>query len=168
MPQPSYSENPGYYPNQPSGSQYSYFTEPSGLAQATVSSGFSPSNIEPSLQLGYSQPPEWAQSSGSQYQQVAESSTDSTQLPPITLPSRTIPCNCNTGQGHNLCGVLIWPRDPKPSDGKITKKSSKHKPPSERKRLETIADSFPDSDSVGIQVIFPAAVTDYRRITLIK
>ena len=51
-------------------------------------------------------------------------SARSSPLPPLFIPSPVL-CRCELGE--NLCGVIIFPPQPSPKDGKISSKKSKGK-----------------------------------------
>ncbi|PVH76934.1 hypothetical protein DL98DRAFT_639651 [Cadophora sp. DSE1049] len=50
--------------------------------------------------------------------------TQSSQLPPVFIPPPT-PCGCDSGE--HLCGVIIFPHQSSPKNGKISSKRSKGK-----------------------------------------
>jgi hypothetical protein len=72
--------------------------------------------------------------------QVATETTD--QLPPIPIHTTPKPpCDCGYDPRKKLCRVLVFPKNPKPTDGKITKKQQK-----------VNAASTSSSDQISIQV----------------
>ncbi|KAH7327525.1 hypothetical protein BKA65DRAFT_68563 [Rhexocercosporidium sp. MPI-PUGE-AT-0058] len=54
----------------------------------------------------------------------SEPTNQSPQLPPVLIPPSII-CGCESGD--HLCGVVIYPSQPSPRDGKISSKKSKGK-----------------------------------------
>jgi hypothetical protein len=61
-------------------------------------------------------------------------SSDTQLLPAWVPPPLNEPCGCASDK--NLCGVLIFPKEPKPSDGVVEESSS-------------------EPDDISIQVAFP-------------
>jgi hypothetical protein len=100
------------------GSTETYTDYATGVYTASTELGYSSQKTAPSSlgfanQGGYAQPYNMEYSPSSQHSQRP--------LPPIHLPpSNNIPCGCDPDSQKNLCGVLIWPKKPRPKDGEIT------------------------------------------------